>query len=41
MLNDLLGILIKALVGLFDSLLTTPLVSFIESAIFGGKDPLT
>ncbi len=41
MLNDLLGILVKLLVGLFDNFLTTPIFSFLESALFGSKDPLT
>ncbi len=40
MLNDLLGILVKVLMGLFDNALTTPLFNFLEAALFGSKDPL-
>ena len=41
MLNDLLGIFVKALMGLFDNAFTAPLFKFLEAALFGGKDPLT
>jgi hypothetical protein len=40
MLNELLGILVKLLMSLFDNFLTTPIINFLDSAIFGSKDPL-
>ena len=40
MLNDLLGILVKILVGFFENLVIAPVFNFLDAAFFGSKDPL-
>jgi hypothetical protein len=40
MLNDLLGVFLKVLLGFFEKLLITPIFNFLDAALFGSKDPL-
>ncbi len=40
MLNDLLGIFVKVLLGFFEKLVISPLFNFFDAAFFGSNDPL-
>lgn len=40
MLNDLLAILAKVLMGFFKTLVITPMFNFLDAAFFGSADPL-
>ncbi len=40
MLNDLLGIFLKVLLGFFENLVISPIFNFFDAALFGSKDPL-